>query len=207
MAFKTFVAGASLNAAEVNTYLAKQAVIVCTSTTRPSSPPEGMTIFETDTDRMLVYTTATTGWQPPWNVPWGRVGSAVVSSGAQGSITTEVAITGLSVTFTAVTNRLYRATLTCHTYSTVATDNIAMRLRQTSAAGTPLAISNRYVAAASNQECHSLVSEFSLTAGSQTIVPTMARGTGTGTVSVHSISVEYASRLIIEDIGPSGAPA
>ena len=65
MAFKTFVPGATLTAAEVNTYLAKQAVIGCTSTTRPSSPPEGMTIYETDTDRLLTYTTATTGWQPP----------------------------------------------------------------------------------------------------------------------------------------------
>lgn len=55
MAFKTFVAGDVLTAAEVNTYLAKQAVIVCTAATRPSSPVEGMTIYETDTNRSLVY--------------------------------------------------------------------------------------------------------------------------------------------------------
>ena len=30
---------------------------VCTSTTRPSSPYEGQLIYETDTDRILVYTT------------------------------------------------------------------------------------------------------------------------------------------------------
>ena len=55
MAFKTFTAGSVLTATEVNDYLMKQAVIVCTSATRPSSPVEGMTIYETDTDQMQVY--------------------------------------------------------------------------------------------------------------------------------------------------------
>lgn len=55
MAFKTFVAGEVLTAANVNDYLMEQAVIVCTSGTRPSSPQEGMTIYETDTDRQLTW--------------------------------------------------------------------------------------------------------------------------------------------------------
>lgn len=61
MAFKTFNAGDVLTAADVNTYLAKQAVIVCTSGGRPGSPVEGMTIAETDTDRILTYDGTT--WQ------------------------------------------------------------------------------------------------------------------------------------------------
>lgn len=54
----------------------KQTVIVCTSGTRPSSPNEGMTIYETDTDLMLVYTgsawvdvatpAAWTSYTPAW---------------------------------------------------------------------------------------------------------------------------------------------
>jgi hypothetical protein len=55
MGFKTFTAGSVLTAAEVNDYLMKQAVIVCTSGTRPGSPVDGMTIYETDTDRLLVW--------------------------------------------------------------------------------------------------------------------------------------------------------
>lgn len=55
MAFKTFVALDPLPASDLNTYLMKQAVIVCTSGTRPSSPVTGMLIFETDTKRFLVY--------------------------------------------------------------------------------------------------------------------------------------------------------
>lgn len=54
MAFKTFVAGDVLTASEVNTYLMKQAVITCTSATRPT-PVAGMVIYETDTNRLQVY--------------------------------------------------------------------------------------------------------------------------------------------------------
>lgn len=55
MAFKTFTVGEVLTASDVNTHLMKQAVIVCTSGTRPGSPVEGMTIYETDTNELLIY--------------------------------------------------------------------------------------------------------------------------------------------------------
>jgi hypothetical protein len=55
MAFKVFTPGV-LTSSDVNTFLMRQAVIVCTSTTRPASPNEGMTIYETDTDSYAVYT-------------------------------------------------------------------------------------------------------------------------------------------------------
>lgn len=53
MAFKTWSVGDVLTAADVNTYLGKQAVIVATSGDRPTSPVEGMTIYETDTDQTM----------------------------------------------------------------------------------------------------------------------------------------------------------
>lgn len=59
MPFKVFATGAVLTAADVNDYMAEQAVITCTSTTRPT-PQEGMTIYETDTDRVATYDG--TGW-------------------------------------------------------------------------------------------------------------------------------------------------
>jgi hypothetical protein len=54
MPFKTFTPGV-LTSSDVNTFLMQQAVITCTSTTRPSSPVEGMTIYETNTDLYKVY--------------------------------------------------------------------------------------------------------------------------------------------------------
>jgi hypothetical protein len=65
MAFKTFTPGV-LTASDVNTFLMRQAVIVCTSSTRPTSPNEGMTIYETDTD---VYRTWTgTAWRIGYSI-------------------------------------------------------------------------------------------------------------------------------------------
>ncbi|WP_030487264.1 hypothetical protein [Micromonospora chokoriensis] len=55
MPFKTFTVGEVLTAGDVNNYLAKQAVISCTSGTRPSSPGAGMTIYETDTNLLRIY--------------------------------------------------------------------------------------------------------------------------------------------------------
>jgi hypothetical protein len=82
MAFKTFAPGV-LTSSDVNTFLMQQAVITCTSTTRPASPPEGMTIYETDTDnyakydgsnwvyqgRWIAYTPTITGTGSGWTIP------------------------------------------------------------------------------------------------------------------------------------------
>lgn len=54
MPIKTFTPGV-LTASDVNTYLMNQSVITCTSSTRPGSPSEGMTIYETDTDMTRQY--------------------------------------------------------------------------------------------------------------------------------------------------------
>lgn len=70
MPFYTFVSGQTLPASKAND-LMKQGRIICTSTTRPSSPPLGMHIFETDTLKTLEWNGVR--WDPPWNLPWGAV--------------------------------------------------------------------------------------------------------------------------------------
>jgi hypothetical protein len=205
VAFKTFVAGAVLTASDVNTYLAKQAVIVCTSTTRPTSPPEGMVIYETDTDALLVYTTATTGWRPPWNMPWGRIESATGTSTSNIG-TADVDINGMSVTWTAVQNRRYRvsAQLTVLAPSAGTNDcNVFVRISdgsnvlQTEAAQTA-----------------SLVSSYSPFHLTQIINHTAATGSLTRKVRArvtastsNSIYLSHTPSLLVEDIGPSAAPA
>ena len=106
--FKTFTAGAVLTASEVNTYLAKQAVISCDSSADyPSSPVEGMVVYDVALDAYLGYTTATTGWRPLWNMPWGHVASAT-GTATTNIGTNDVDINGMTVTWTAVQNRRYR---------------------------------------------------------------------------------------------------
>lgn len=53
MGYKSWATEEVLASADLNNLLMKQAVIVCTSGTHPSSPPEGMMIYETDTDKYL----------------------------------------------------------------------------------------------------------------------------------------------------------
>ncbi|MGW4426387.1 hypothetical protein [Streptosporangium sp. NPDC004631] len=56
MAFKDFAVGEILTSSDVDTYLMRQVVIGCTSSTRPASPSQGMHIYETDTNKTLRYT-------------------------------------------------------------------------------------------------------------------------------------------------------
>jgi hypothetical protein len=50
--------------------LLQQSIVPCTSGTRPSSPPEGMTVYETDTDRYSSYNGSA----------WVTLGQTVVSA-------------------------------------------------------------------------------------------------------------------------------
>lgn len=88
-------------------------LIVCTSSTRPSSPSVGQMIYETDTGNQLVYYGATTGWRQPWNMPWGVIDSrndTTVRSTTNGLSTTEIT-TVMRTTGTYIANRWLRATL------------------------------------------------------------------------------------------------
>lgn len=104
MAYKTFTAGSVLTASDVMTYLMNQVVIVCTSGTRPASPSQGMTIYETDTDRQAVHNG--TDWVYP-------LVSVTKTSAAQSvtSSTTLVDITGVAVPL--IKNETYFVSLMC----------------------------------------------------------------------------------------------
>lgn len=60
MPFKNFVIEEG-ESSDINTYLMRQMNIICTSSTRPSSPISGMRIFETDTLKDMVYDGS--GWR------------------------------------------------------------------------------------------------------------------------------------------------
>lgn len=88
-------------------YTSHGGVIICTSTTRPGTPSwnpylsdvDGMTIYETDTKKKLVYMGATLGWRPDWAMPWGEL--AYVQSTTLAQTGTAVAnLTGMTLTVT-----------------------------------------------------------------------------------------------------------
>lgn len=203
MAFKTFTAGAVLTASDVNTYLAKQAVVVCTSTTRPSSPPEGMTIYETDTDKMLTYTTSTTGWVPPWNMPWGVI-STTTGTAQTGIANSATDLTGQTATFTAVANRRYRIRSTTHVYdggSATAAGYCHLYVQD----GTnTLNVVGFRLPNLTNVFTYHAEAVTTLTAGSHTVK--IQADTDAGTIKTY-VSTGYVLAFTVEDIGPSAAPA
>lgn len=62
MGFKLWASGELLTSADVNAYLMKQTIISCTSGTRPSSPQDGMYIYETDTRYYRSYNSTLATW-------------------------------------------------------------------------------------------------------------------------------------------------
>lgn len=62
MPFFTAVAANQLPAATYNANVRDQVITTCTSGTRPATPVEGQTIYETDTDLLLTYSGA--AWVP-----------------------------------------------------------------------------------------------------------------------------------------------
>lgn len=84
------------------------AVVVCTSTTRPSSPTDGLIIFETNTLKTLQWYSGRAAWLPLWNYAWGRIARATDAGSAFNSTSpTQVALLNVPLK----QGRLYTARL------------------------------------------------------------------------------------------------
>lgn len=179
--------------------------VVCTSTTRPTTGLfQGMRIYETDTYATLVYTTATTGWRPPWNIGWGRVGSAVNASfdvTASGSTQTDVPSMSFSVS--EVAGRRYRAMAQTDVYSTVAADAVAcIIVRNGASVGRALT----KLPAALESSAAICFMEYTATV-TQSITWKMQFGRFVGTGVAHAIAIgSVPATLVVEDIGPAANP-
>jgi hypothetical protein len=170
---------------------------VCTSATRPDSPFEGQVIYETDTDKVLVWNGS--AWYQTWNQPWGNLGYVSLTSGVIISgITSVTDITNATITFTAVANRKYRASWHgyCNTTASYATTNVmlyegtTLLQQSTSTAGTATIGSfngGQYIGT------HA--------AGSVTWKLRLQLQAGTGTCSAEGGST-YPFTFSIDDIGP-----
>ena len=202
MAFKTFTAGAVLTASDVNTYLAKQAVVVCTSTTRPASPPEGMVVYETDTDKLLAYTTATTGWVPPWNMPWGTLAAISTTTATTGIGNSLTLLSGLTSTLTPTANRRLKVSWLAN-MATADTAARAKAVTLTDGSGTQL--NTWYVTNDANLNYTGQGVHYMTSTGSSMTWQVRA------IISANTCATNFSSLnpgiLIVEDIGPNGAPS
>ena len=207
--YKNFTASSVLTAADLNNYCASQSVQYFVSTTARdtaiTSPVAGMVAFIDSGDAnegLYVYHGATGGWRrgPGWNAPWGRIGSY---SGATDLTSTTTGNTAISFSASVFANRTYRFTFTARMVNTSgSTNQVAMYLRRD---GSNIVYLDTPLIAGTASYPISFTSLFAST---------------TTTTSTFLINVAYlavngitfngtvtSNTLLIEDIGPAGAPA
>lgn len=193
-------AGQVLTAAHTNTYWMRQVVATGLSSSRPTGY-EGRAVYDTDTDAFMIYASATTGWQPPWNLPWGAVAAPALVTASQTGITAVVDLTGLTITATAVANRRWKIT-----------GNV--RVTQNTAGGVPelyitdgsnVTKNRRGITLGAGETGHiHCEADVVTAAGSRTFKLRLTVGSGTVDLTA---AADLLATLRIEDIGPAGAPA
>lgn len=183
-------------------YLYQRGPYICTAATRPGSPFKGQVIYETDTGKVLIYYGATTTWQPPWNLPWGRLGSASVTANQSG-ITSAVDLTSLTLTWTAVANRYYRVSWAGEVSTTNADGVFVVALTDTAPSQ-----AKRSTAALTSTSSMSFGDFHVLTSGAGAITRKlrMSKIGGTGSVALVAAS-DNPAWILVEDIGGGTVPA
>ena len=202
--YRAWVDGETLTAANLIDYVQKNVVIPCDSSADypdSSTRREGMTVYDKNADKLLTYTTSTTGWVAPWNMAWGFIGSS--------QITTTTAATNANITtysLTTVAYRRYKITLSSGAVSSSNATDIAGLCIEI--AGTRYSRLNIYCpVAASGVSGGVTVAYYNpTTSGTVTVAAYGERVQGSGTISWGASSTA-PTVLAVEDIGPSGAPA
>lgn len=172
--------------------------IICTSSTRPGSPTQGMAIYETDTGKTLYYHGATDTWRPDWSAAWGVIGRASSTAGTAHVQNTEIAVLGIG-SFAHVANRWIRLTATLRINNSSPNAACEVILRRAGAA----------------QHRFDFGTEDGTRTGSESVVIPSVAGAAAWTVFT-DISVGggdltlvsgQISQFVIEDVGPNGAPS
>ncbi len=208
--FKTFTAGAVLTASDMNNYLMEQSIMYFATTAARdsaiSSPEDGMVVYVGSNDESEgLYTYNGSAWHrgPGWNAPWGVI-SYVQTTTSQGSITTRTSVTSMTTgSITYVANRLLRVTVqTPKMSATLANGRIEVFLMN----GVTTVASCTAISPTGGVGQATGLSFFeTTTAGARTYSLEIGRNDAS-TVSTNA-SATNPFQLIVEDIGPSGAPA
>ena len=214
--YKNFTAGAVLTASDVNNYLMEQGVMYFANTTARDTAltagvvEDGMVVYIGSNDANEgLYTYNGSSWRkgPGWNAPWGAMGtSKITSPPAAGSAKAD---TGLTITTgTIPTNRILKHTVTGMVLFTSVNDMIRISIVTGTSGGSnimeadyqPFGTVNAYSVSFSFFETTSSTAALSRRITQERIVGT------SGNVQLFCDAARPAT-YIIEDIGPSGAPA
>lgn len=153
---------------------------------------------------LLQYVGTTDGWTKPWNATWGVIGFGQVTAN-QGPIIGLTDLTGLSCTVTLLANRQYQIYVDLSMLSGLGNSNVTVYL--TDGAGTVLK-SQTQAGPGPNAFlpfCFSRYTSIPATAGSYTWKVQAVR-TGSDTLTLEA-STDSPAQIIVNDMGPIGAPA
>jgi len=213
--YKNFTAGSVATASDVNNYLMEQSIMYFSSTANRdsaiTSPEEGMVVYiGSDNVNEGLYTYNGTSWRkgPGWNAPWGAVGHAVTttdSAATSGTAAPAVVTWGsMEVTFTAISNRLYRTTASGIITSDNGGGSDYAELIITDGSNGVLA-SSRAIVQNGVEEGRTVVYVEGNASGSTTRRLRVRKHSGTGNVRGEA-SAGYQASIVVEDIGPAGVP-
>ena len=198
-------AGQVLTAAHTNTYWMRQVIASGLSSARPTGY-EGRAVYDTDTDALMIYASAGTGWRPPWNLPWGHVGKADATANTATTSASFTDVAGASVSFTALPTRWYDIIASGHIVG--AAVNALAGLAIVDGAGLQLGDPGRSdtnIINAAVQVPFTVRTRVTGKSGAQTAKLRIASLVGSISVEVWN-NVGKAS-ITVTDIGPSAAPA
>lgn len=141
-----------------------------------------------------------------WNQPWGVMGYVEITGDV--TFTTLANITGLSLTFTAAANRRIKITAFSYRIHNATTDNESafIYIRESTTKLQTALVSEGLKTSLGGGNPANISCVISPTAGSHTYVVSAERAVGANT-HVYSAASTAPAFLLIEDIGPNGAPA
>lgn len=209
--FKQFTA-AVLTASDVNEYLMKQSVTTFVSTgardAAITAPEAGMVAYinsDDSSEGFHVYAGLTGGWQkgPGWNAPWGFVQYTEVTSNVTSGNNATI-LTGNTISV--VNNRRYRITGHVPGYFATAANNVATV--EIKVGGTTIAGQRVFTSQITSAENGCTVTGmYVATATNASLACDLYSLAVVGTNHQYLASATIPMSLLVEDIGPSGAPA
>ena len=223
MAYTTLVSGTNITSSWANASVRDQVVSpFVTSAARTAaitSPVAGMVSSLTtyDLTEGIEFYNSAGQWRKPWNMPWGiitttaggtsNLGYVNVTS-AQGSIgATGVSLTNMTMTFNTAANRMYRLSVHTNFYSTQAGDTAGI-VALIDGSNVGYAFSADLTATSASLRSLDLVKPFTrTTGGSMSVIMQAYRQSGPGGTLTMQASAVNPATMMIEDIGPSGAPS
>jgi hypothetical protein len=209
--FKTFTAASVLTAADLNNFCQSQSVMYFATTaardTAITSPVAGMVAYVGSNDSSEgLYTYNGTAWRrgPGWNAPWGVMGLHKLTAAAATTGThTTSQINNLTTTFNAVSNRQYKLTMVSHPYASGGANNYQCYIYVNGA----IAAGSQYMTLNTGfQTTVTTTGYFTTTSSASMTVAGYHNAFGANTQVTDSGNSTFVRVLMVEDIGPSGAP-